>query len=107
MVNLHIMKKFTRFFVVAAMAVAAVQAVPVMADDSIEAVERQPESSAAVVDGGMRLSASSVTAFEIYSITGQRVKSVTVDGESVTVELPRGCYIVRTPSWSKKFIVNK
>ncbi len=50
-----------------------------------------------VSDGG-------VHHFYIYSITGQMVKSVDV-AESVTVELPQGCYIVKCNDWSKKIIV--
>lgn len=80
-----------------------VPAMTVMADDAIETVAE--ESRAVSADGGIQLSATERTGFEIYSITGQRVKSVTVENTTVKVELPKGCYIVRCASWSKKVIV--
>lgn len=44
--------------------------------------------------------------FQIYSITGQLVKTVDVSAGSVlTVDLPTGCYIVKCSKWSKKIIV--
>lgn len=75
----------------------------ICADDRVEAVEAQPEVAA--IAGGMRFTAPSRVSFEIYSITGQRVKVVTVDSASVKVELPKGCYIVRCSQWSKKVVV--
>lgn len=57
------------------------------------------------VSGGIELQANEQTRVEIYSITGQQVKSVTIGAETVTVELPNGCYIVRTPRSSKKVVV--
>ena len=57
------------------------------------------------VRGGIEVNSTEQTRFEIYSITGQQIKSVTVNGESQTIELPNGCYIVRTPGWSKKVLV--
>lgn len=75
----------------------------VAADDQIEVTEVQCE--AIPVSNGIKLTAPSRTNFEIYSITGQRVKSVSVDSGTVKVELPKGCYIVRCPQWSKKVVV--
>lgn len=74
-----------------------------MADDQVEAVA--VESVAQSVEGGIRLQASGRVGFEIYSITGQKVKAVAVEDSSVKVELPKGCYIVRTAKWSKKVVV--
>lgn len=74
-----------------------------VADDNIETVA--VDSRAIGVDGGIQLSATVRTGFEIYSITGQRVKSVTVEDATVKVDLPKGCYIVRCAHWSKKVIV--
>ncbi len=42
--------------------------------------------------------------FYVYSITGQLVKSVDVQGTMV-VELPQGCYIVKCGSFSRKVVV--
>lgn len=74
-----------------------------VADDQVEVIADQ--SRAQSVDGGINLTSSSRAAFEIYSITGQKVKSVIVEGTSVKVDLPKGCYIVRTAQWSKKVVV--
>ena len=62
-------------------------------------------ATAKPVRGGIEVTSTDQTRFEIYSITGQQIKSVTVNTESQTIELPSGCYIVRTPGWSKKVIV--
>ena len=45
--------------------------------------------------------------FNVYAITGQVVKVVRVNaGQRVTVEMPRGFYIVRCNNqWSRKVIV--
>lgn len=44
--------------------------------------------------------------FQIYSITGQLVKTVEVSaGVQSTVDLPTGCYIVKCSKWSKKIVV--
>lgn len=63
------------------------------------------EAKVIPVSGGIEVSATETTRFEVYSITGQQIKVVTVGNESQTIELPNGCYIVRTPQWSKKVIV--
>lgn len=44
--------------------------------------------------------------FEIYSITGQLVKRVKITSGTASVELHRGCYIVRCQGWSKKVVIN-
>ncbi len=77
-----------------------------LADDGnhVEAVA-SADCTASPVAGGIALSAAGRVDFEVYSITGQRVKSVAVDSGTVKVDLPKGCYIVRCPQWSKKVIV--
>ncbi len=87
--------------IVAAMASGTVGYVS--ADDRIEEVEVEREATPC--SNGIRLSATERTVFEIYFITGQRVKSVAIDNGSTTIELPKGCYIVRCPQWSKKVVV--
>lgn len=57
------------------------------------------------VTNGIKLSATDKTTFEIYSITGQKVKSASIEDGSFQIELPKGCYIVRCPQWSKKVVV--
>lgn len=83
--------------------VSTASAFVAIADDSIEVIAE--ESRAAGVEGGIQLSATERTSFEIYSITGQRVKSAMVENSTVKVDLPKGCYIVRCAQWSKKVIV--
>ncbi len=71
-----------------------------------ERVDNLTETATATpVRGGIEVTSTDQTRFEIYSITGQQIKSVTVNGESQTIKLPHGCYIVRTAGWSKKVIV--
>lgn len=78
----------------------------VVADDTeIETEIAVEDCKAKPCNGGIELYAASRTSFEIYSITGQRVKSVAVEDSSVRVELPDGCYIVRCSKWSKKVVV--
>lgn len=89
-----------------ALIVACASTVPAfvaVADDATEVVAE--ESRAVSVEGGIQLSATERMGFEVYSITGQRVKSVTVENATVKVDLPKGCYIVRCSKWSKKVIV--
>lgn len=72
----------------------------------IENVASQP-----VIEGGVgrvNLAAGNVDAtFCIYSITGQLLKSVRVPADSrVSVDLPKGFYIVRyNNQWSRKVVV--
>lgn len=98
------MKKIYR--IVTAVMIACASTVPAFvasADDAVEVTVA--ESRATGVEGGIQLSASERVGFEVYSITGQRVKSVTVENSTVKVDLPKGCYIVRCSQWSKKVIV--
>ncbi len=47
-----------------------------------------------------------VERFYIFSITGQLVKTIDIEPAGVqSVELPRGCYIVKCSHWSKKVMV--
>lgn len=43
--------------------------------------------------------------FQIYSITGQIIKTITLDHGTISIDLPRGYYIVKCPYWSKTVIV--
>lgn len=44
--------------------------------------------------------------FSIYSITGQMIKEVAVNAsETLTVDLPSGCYIVRSDAGTRKVVV--
>ena len=74
------------------------------------AADRIEQTQAAAVrvsasSSGVQLTAHESTRFDIYSITGQLIKSLEVKLETVTVELPTGCYIVRCPQGSQKVVV--
>ena len=70
------------------------------------------QSSAASVRGGdgrIHLTAGSEEAFfQIYSITGQMVKQLKRNADThVSIEMPKGFYIVRyNNQWSRKVVVN-
>ncbi len=60
------------------------------------------------MSGHIRLTAGSANVtFSIYTITGQLLRTVRVERESsVTVEVPKGFYVVRLErAWSRKVIV--
>lgn len=60
-----------------------------------------------VADGRLELTAPDGMSvrFDIYSITGQLIKSLDLQSETALVELPQGCYIVHTPGRSVKILV--
>lgn len=43
--------------------------------------------------------------FEIFSITGQLVKSITVKSSTVKVDLPKGFYIIKCETWTKRVMI--
>ena len=43
--------------------------------------------------------------FQIFSITGQLIKTLTVKGLPVKVELPKGFYIVKCDNWTKRVML--
>lgn len=97
------MKRIIRIGLFVLAAAFAAPEFSAIADDRVETVAA--ESSVRSVEGGILLSATERKTFEVYSITGQKVKSLIVEGSSVKVDLPKGCYIVRTADWSKKVVV--
>lgn len=77
-----------------------------VATERIEAVENsraQVRPSAGQLE--LTVTDGDAVRFEIYSITGQQVKSLEVKDGSITVDLPSGCYVVRCQYWSKKVVV--
>lgn len=48
---------------------------------------------------------SETVKFEIFSITGQLIKSVTVKSSTVKVDLPKGFYIIKCDSWTKRVML--
>ncbi|MDD6890090.1 MAG: T9SS type A sorting domain-containing protein [Bacteroidales bacterium] len=67
--------------------------------------ERGP--SVSVDKGYIELSApeAETVKFEIFSITGQLIKAVTVKSSTVKVELPKGFYIIKCDSWTKRVML--
>ena len=72
--------------------------------EQISAINQTPTVKS--VSGGLELNTPDDTTchFYIFSITGQMVKSLEVNG-CTTIDLPRGCYIVKCANWSKKMVV--
>mgnify|MGYP001722460939 CR=1 FL=1 len=68
-------------------------------------------ANVASVKGGVGViyfaAGSNDATFNIYAITGQLIKSVKVNADShVTIEMPKGFYIVRyNNQWSRKVVV--
>ncbi|MBO4870913.1 MAG: T9SS type A sorting domain-containing protein [Muribaculaceae bacterium] len=91
----------------------AVLAVPsvVAGPDTVAQRMEQVKNADASVQGGVGriyLTAGSNDAvFNIYSITGQLLRTVRVSADSQTaVEIPKGFYIVRCANqWSRKVVV--
>lgn len=67
--------------------------------------DRQP--AVYVEKGSLELSAtdSDPVKFEIFSITGQLIKSVTVKNSTVKVDLPKGFYIIKCEAWTKRVMI--
>lgn len=98
------MKKIYRIALVLCVALSGLALTPALrAEDTTELAA--PTTTAKATADGIELAASERSVFEIYSITGQRVKSIAVEGGSAKVDLPKGCYIVRCAKWSKKVVV--
>lgn len=70
-----------------------------------KAIENVPVVS--VEKGFVELTApeGDVVKFEIFSITGQLVKSVTVKSSTVKVDLPKGFYIIKCENWTKRVML--
>lgn len=43
--------------------------------------------------------------FYVYSITGQLVKRLQLCESNATVEIAKGCYIIKCEAWTKKVLV--
>lgn len=81
----------------------AMQAVATERIESVESSRAQVRPSVGQLE--LTVTEGDAVRFEIYSITGQQVKSLEVKEGSATVELPSGCYVVRCQFWSKKVVV--
>ena len=97
------------YIVVCLLAIGAVQAVPAPDNFLPQRVETAVTGPAVQgAEGRIIFTAGNNDAvFNVYSITGQLVKVVRVSAEQrVSVELPKGFYIVRCGNqWSRKVVV--
>jgi len=71
----------------------------------VRVTERTPNVS--VEKGFIELTAPDGEAvkFEIFSITGQLVKSITVKGSTAKIDLPKGFYIIKCEFWTKRVML--
>ena len=104
------MKKVVLSLIVAlGLGAASVQVVGMpAAQNDIASSLAAAQPSVRAVHSAIELSNPLETAvvFQVYSITGQLVKTVEVSaGAQVTADLPTGCYIVKCSKWSKKIVV--
>jgi hypothetical protein len=100
------MKRKIRILALALVGVIASTAASwAVAAERIEQAPTAPAVRIAANSNGVQLTAHEATRFDIYSITGQLIRSVEVKSETLTVELPTGCYIVRCPQGSQKVVV--
>lgn len=98
--------------IVAALSVVAVPvaampgSAPIMPTEQLE--QHADDPVVATHDGVIELTSrgSADRTFQIYSIVGQLVRTVTVRaGDTEQLELRAGCYVVRCGRWSKKVVV--
>lgn len=78
------------------------------AKTSVESRMAERQQPVVSVDKGyIELTApdSEVVKFEIFSITGQLIKSVSVKGSTAKVELPKGFYIIKCEAWTKRVML--
>lgn len=79
----------------------------VSAHPAIESRLTEHQPSVTVDKGFVELTApeGDSVKFEIFSITGQLIKSVTVKGSTVKVDLPKGFYIIKCENWTKRVMI--
>ena len=91
----------------AVLGTATMLAEPASTSSRIEAAATQQPTATGGLGHIYLTAASSEVAFSIYSITGQLLRTVRVPADShVSVELPKGFYIVKcNAGWSRKVVV--
>lgn len=83
-------------------------AVSIGAADGSMASQHDEQMTIRTSESGLEISVASsdkALKIEIYSITGQLVKSLDIENGTERISLPKGCYIVRTHNGSKKVVV--
>lgn len=79
-----------------------------MAAASIEIIEQENQKISISVSGSvLRVTGADGEALHVYNITGVRVMSIKVDGydKSYTLNLPKGCYIVKVGKTVRKISI--
>lgn len=93
-------------FVILLFSIAAPTALAV--EFTVPQSERRVANEPSVSSAGnvieLRSNGSGTVRFEIFSITGQLIKSVNVKSVS-RIELPKGFYIVKCDAWTKRVVV--
>lgn len=88
---------------------AAALPMPVVASEQKPQVdERMQEQPMVKVSGTvieLRSPNQEAVKFQIFSITGQLIKTLTVKAMPVKVELPKGFYIVKCDNWTKRVML--
>lgn len=84
--------------------------VPTMAsaEASVLIIEQESQRITVSVSGSvLRVSGADGEVLHIYNVTGVRVMSITVDGyeKSYTLNLPKGCYIVKIGKTVRKITI--
>lgn len=83
---------------------SAVYAFPAHNGISVNAVS-QPTIKALNGSIAITVPGDNLVHFQVFSITGQAIKSITLGQGTTTIELPKGYYIVKCSHWSKTIIV--
>lgn len=83
-------------------------AVPLSATPARDSLDRVESTTVAGVSGGIELRNNTAEAQRIfiYTITGQMLRSLTIEpGQTLSVDLPAGYYIIKTPDHSRRVLV--
>lgn len=113
-IPLHTSKEYTYMTkkIFASILLAGIMAVSVptmaMAAASIEIIEQENQKISISVSGSvLRVTGADGEALHVYNITGVRVMSIKVDGydKSYTLNLPKGCYIVKVGKTVRKISI--
>lgn len=88
---------------------AAALPMPVVASEQKPQVEERMQEQPMVKVSGtvieLRSPNQEAVKFQIFSITGQLIKTLTVKAMPVKVELPKGFYIVKCDNWTKRVML--
>lgn len=88
---------------------AAALPMPVVASEQKPQLEERMQEQPMVKVSGtvieLRSPNQEAVKFQIFSITGQLIKTLTVKAMPVKVELPKGFYIVKCDNWTKRVML--